>query len=241
MYDYRDISTTVQKIFHHVRILLPKSERISFLDVGCGTGTYTLELWRQGACITGLDQSEEMLTIARTKASKAGADITYIANDFLTYKIKKAYNVVVSLFDVVSYITQTEKVERFFQQAASSLPQHGVFIFDCWYGPGVLLAGPKTMKQAYAGRDIKISRKKTSTLSHATNTVSVHHQLSLRSKGGKRQTIEETHRMRYFFYPELEKLMSDAGFRILHWGELGISMMPPTKPPWSIWIVAQKQ
>jgi len=37
------------------------------LDLGCGTGNYTLELKRRGFDVIGLDVSEEMLKIARSK------------------------------------------------------------------------------------------------------------------------------------------------------------------------------
>ncbi|WP_297436956.1 class I SAM-dependent methyltransferase [Thermococcus sp.] len=37
------------------------------LDLGCGTGNYTLELKRRGFDVTGLDASEGMLKVARAK------------------------------------------------------------------------------------------------------------------------------------------------------------------------------
>lgn len=40
-----------------------------YLDVGCGSGNYTIALAKMGADITGLDVSEEMLTKARAKQS----------------------------------------------------------------------------------------------------------------------------------------------------------------------------
>lgn len=40
------------------------------LDVGCGTGNFSLKLARQGVLVTGIDISEEMLAIARSKAAQ---------------------------------------------------------------------------------------------------------------------------------------------------------------------------
>ncbi len=37
------------------------------LDLGCGTGNYTLELKKRGFNVTGLDASEEMIRVARSK------------------------------------------------------------------------------------------------------------------------------------------------------------------------------
>lgn len=41
------------------------------LDVACGTGDMVVELMKQGCTVTGVDISEEMLSIARQKAPRA--------------------------------------------------------------------------------------------------------------------------------------------------------------------------
>lgn len=45
------------------------------LDVGCGTGNYTLELAVRGVRTVGADPSPEMLRVAKAKAECAGLDI----------------------------------------------------------------------------------------------------------------------------------------------------------------------
>jgi ubiquinone/menaquinone biosynthesis C-methylase UbiE len=48
-----------------------KAEKgMKVLDVGCGTGNFSVKLAQEGCQITGIDISEEMLKIAREKASK---------------------------------------------------------------------------------------------------------------------------------------------------------------------------
>jgi len=39
----------------------------SFLDIGCGTGNYTIALAQNGVDITGVDPSDEMLNVARSR------------------------------------------------------------------------------------------------------------------------------------------------------------------------------
>jgi len=53
------------------------------LDVGCGTGRQSIPLARQGIRVIGIDISEEMLLLARRKASEAGVlpRIDFIAGD----------------------------------------------------------------------------------------------------------------------------------------------------------------
>lgn len=48
------------------------------LDVGCGEGTLSLDLWRRGARVTGIDPAEAMLTAAQERAASAGAEIPFL-------------------------------------------------------------------------------------------------------------------------------------------------------------------
>jgi ubiquinone/menaquinone biosynthesis C-methylase UbiE len=58
----------------------PILDRLTFwrvLDVGAGTGRYALKLARKGASVTALDQSPEMLAIARQAAQQEGLAIDF--------------------------------------------------------------------------------------------------------------------------------------------------------------------
>jgi ubiquinone/menaquinone biosynthesis C-methylase UbiE len=57
------------------------------LDVGCGSGRYSVELARAGAEVVGVDFSEEMLSMARRRAEEAGVTdkTTFISGDFTTW------------------------------------------------------------------------------------------------------------------------------------------------------------
>lgn len=47
------------------------------LDVGCGDGTFALELAKRGAIVTGIDASAAMIDAARARAKQHNADITF--------------------------------------------------------------------------------------------------------------------------------------------------------------------
>ena len=49
----------------------------ALLDAGCGTGNFSLKLAEKGVKVTGIDISEEMMSIARVKTEKAGFDVEY--------------------------------------------------------------------------------------------------------------------------------------------------------------------
>ncbi len=54
---------------------------MSVLDIGCGTGNYSLELARRGLRVTGLDISPGMLAKARAKAEAEGLPVEFVLGD----------------------------------------------------------------------------------------------------------------------------------------------------------------
>ncbi len=53
------------------------------LEIGCGTGTNSIWLARQGFDVTGVDLSEVAIERAEAKAAEAGVDCRFVADDFL--------------------------------------------------------------------------------------------------------------------------------------------------------------
>lgn len=57
------------------------------LDVGCGSGRYSIELAKKGATVVGVDFSDEMLAMARQRAEEAGVSdkTTFVSGDFINW------------------------------------------------------------------------------------------------------------------------------------------------------------
>jgi ubiquinone/menaquinone biosynthesis C-methylase UbiE len=60
-----------------VERLLAQISFTNVLDVGTGTGRHALQLARRGASVTALDQSPEMLAVARLAAQREGLPIDF--------------------------------------------------------------------------------------------------------------------------------------------------------------------
>lgn len=58
------------------RMLKPK-KGMKVLDVGCGTGNFSIKLAKMGCDVVGIDLSEEMLKIAKDKAKKEELAIAF--------------------------------------------------------------------------------------------------------------------------------------------------------------------
>lgn len=53
------------------------------LELACGTGALAVEFAQKGFDVTGLDLSEEMLTLASDRGLQAGVSVNWIAGDML--------------------------------------------------------------------------------------------------------------------------------------------------------------
>jgi len=81
---------------------LLKSKNGLALDLGCGTGNYTLELFKRGFEVIGVDISKEMLKIAKKKFPKS----FFIRADAYKLPFKK------ETFDLVLSITMFEFIKK---------------------------------------------------------------------------------------------------------------------------------
>lgn len=78
----------------------------TFLDVGCGSGLYSVELARRGAArVVGLDVAERMLDLCRQAAKREGVDdrCEFIHSDLLHYTAPTPFDVTlgIGLFDYI--------------------------------------------------------------------------------------------------------------------------------------------
>ena len=61
--------------------LFKPTSGMKILDVGCGTGNFSIKLAEMGCKVVGIDVSEEMLNKARKKAKDKGLDIEFYKMD----------------------------------------------------------------------------------------------------------------------------------------------------------------
>lgn len=103
-----------------------KIKKVKILDLACGTGRLIQQLKPHCLVIEGVDLSQEMLKIAKSKDKK----IKYYHQGFLNLDTKKKYNVIISTFDAINYLTNKKDLTRAFKNVARHLIGDGLFIFD---------------------------------------------------------------------------------------------------------------
>ncbi len=179
------------------------SSTSSILDLGCGTGRHAFLLEKIGYSIAGVDLSQEMIDVA-LKNKGSNSAINFYQGDVRYFKIDRAFDVVTSLFHVASYQNSNEDIDNFFETAYRHLNSGGLFIFDFWHGPGVLLDPPVTRIKRMENHDIKVLRLAEPMMHFDKNIVDVCYEIRIKDKTTNEETVlNETHPMRYLFLPEI--------------------------------------
>ncbi len=213
-YQNKDYKTEAQQ----VNTLLQKyGKNINkIINFGCGTGRHDIELSRMGYQCTGIDMSSMMIEIAEKNADKVEELINYSVADIRTYKLKEKFDAVISLFHVMSYQTDNKDVLSAFSSARNTLNKGGLFLFDTWYGPGVLSDKPVVRVKEVEDNNYRLIRIAKPVMDDKRNVVDVCYEvLVIDKKTNETKTIEEVHHMRYFFRPELEFYLRETGFELI--------------------------
>lgn len=107
------------------------------LDLGCGTGKLTRLLAKEGYDMIGVDNSEEMLEIAReaeydiaTEEKSFQCDILYLLQDMRSFELYGTVRAVISVCDSINYILEEDDLREVFRLVNNYLDPAGIFIFD---------------------------------------------------------------------------------------------------------------
>ena len=130
---YRDKNYALEAQF--VEQLLQKyaPQTKSILDLGCGTGTHAVLLAKEGYQVHGVDLSADMLRQASDRLGDLPPDLAgllkFTQGDIRSFKLNQTFDVVLSLFHVISYQTTNEDLQAAFANIKKHLKPGGILIF----------------------------------------------------------------------------------------------------------------
>jgi SAM-dependent methyltransferase len=238
---YRDKDYAAEAAYAAARLResSPRARRV--LELGSGTGSHAIELGRMGFEITGVDLSPQMVERAELRRQALAPDVRdrlgFQTGNACTVRLGQQFDAVLSLFHVLSYQTGNDDVAAMFATAAAHLRPGSPFFFDFWYGPAVLSTKPEVRTKTLRDGPLAVVRVAEPTLRESENRVDVRYTVSI---GGQASPLVETHAMRYFFLPELESALAQAGFELASVAEMGTGA-PLGTQTWSGSALARKR
>ncbi len=217
----------------------------SILDLGCGTGNHDFIFAQKGYDVTGVDLSEQMVAIATSRATDI-PNVHFLCGNAQEIQIGKEFDAVISLFHVMSYQTSNSALSSCLKNAYTHLKQDGLFLFDFWYGPAVLVDPPTIRIKRLENDKIRVVRLAEPKMLPNENVVEVHYEIWVEeiqtpkvSENHQLKMIHEVHPMRYLFLPELKFMLEQIGFHVLQDLEW-MSYKGLSADSWNGLLVAQK-
>jgi SAM-dependent methyltransferase len=232
----KDYKQEVDYITSLINKFAPSANNL--LDLGSGTGLHAIHLAEKGYCVSGVDQSKDMINVAigrlKTLPKSISNLLDFNIGDIRTYSTNKSFSVILSLFHVISYQVTNNDIVKSFNTVSKHLKTGGIFIFDCWYGPGVLTDKPYNRSKKFENDELVIYRQATPNIYPTKNQVDVHFDIKITNKQTKKhENIQETHKMRYLFNPEIEHILKMNNLKLIHSEE----WMSGNKPDFNSWYV----
>jgi SAM-dependent methyltransferase len=233
--DYNEEANFIHKIIkkHH-----PAAK--SILDMGCGTGNHDFRLYDKGYHIMGIDNSAANIKHSVSKLSllcQKKNNIEFKKADARNVRLKRTFDVVISLFHVMSYQISNDDLSAVLQTVKLHLNPNGLFVFDCWYGPAVLTERPTVRIKKVDNQKINVKRVAIPKMVPSKNLVEINYHVEVQEKARMRlNKFREKHRMRYLFQPEVESFLKQVGLKLISCREW-MTNNPPGFETWNVYFI----
>ena len=206
------------------------------LDLGCGTGSMTLELGARGYDMTGVDLSVEMLDIARERAYEADlADkMLWLCQDMTAFELYGTVDLAVSCLDCLNHLTKPGDLDKCLSLVHNYLIPDGLFIFD--------VNGKAKFENVYADRSYVMETDGAMCIWQNNYNPKSHlcdfYITLFNEEGGAYQRYDELQRERMYPLATLKKKLVNAGFEFIG-AYSDYSFTPATDDDERIYLVAR--
>lgn len=180
----------------------------SLLELGCGTGILGIMLKEKGYPITGLDLSEEMLSLAYDRQLQSDVVFPLIQRDMMDLSDLPEYDSVVCYSDALCYMQDKEALLKVFKEVYSVLSAEGVFLFDV-HAPAQIDVFMDTSYHAEVDTIVFLWDSY-----EGEHDLSVEHHLTffVETEENKYERFEEVHKERTYPLEDYTDLLQLAGF-----------------------------
>ncbi|MFQ3548149.1 MAG: class I SAM-dependent methyltransferase [Armatimonadota bacterium] len=190
-------------------LLMVDYEPKTILDVACGTGNVSELLAEKGYEVTGFDISKEMIAVALNKDHKA----EYFVSDVAELNIDRKFDLAISLFDSLNYVTDINKLREGIKRVSQHLVDNGIFIFDV---NTIYALQHHFFDQANLSRDHLPRYVWRSEWDNATRICRVNMTFETENEYGELVQFKEVHVQKGYTIEELSNILRETKFKVLH-------------------------
>ncbi len=100
------------------------------LDLGCGTGSMSIEMAKRGFDVIGVDSSVGMLNEARRKCFESGRDILLLNQNMQEIDLFGTVDAAICVLDGINHLPSADDIKKTFKKVSLFMNPGGVFAFD---------------------------------------------------------------------------------------------------------------
>jgi len=188
------------------------------IDIGCGTGNHAIRLSKLGFEVTGVDISPAMIKIAKEKDR---AKIRFIQGDMrrlenIILKGQK-FDAAICLGITISHLITNRDVQAFLNGLHKILRENGLFIFNARNARKI---DEDRLNRLILDHTIVDERLQLLLLFYNTRhtqnrNVIVWRPIYLINKGGKADFQIREHKLRWFQFSKLKRMLIEHGFKVV--------------------------
>ena len=184
----------------------------TLLDAGCGTGRYAIELGRRGYAVEGVDQSPELIDVAKRSAIHRPRLVSFHVGDVLVLP-EHRYDAILCR-GVLNDFVSTGSREAVFSSFARALRRGGVLILDVreWEATKDRKRREPLFRKSVDTNRGKLTFTSVTELDPERQQLLLSETHTLVNDDGE-QTSDYRFVMRCWTKNELESLLERAGFR----------------------------
>jgi SAM-dependent methyltransferase len=207
VHNSRNFSDDIKIAFEALcKVTIVNFSKFDVLDFGCGTGHHLNELAKMTKSSTGYDRSEAMIKIARS--TFPGHEFTSDLNN-----LENRFDLVLSLFDVVSYQRDQEELRIFLSSISNCLKPGGYVTMDGWHSLGVRKSPPEIRKKILKVGDGEFLRTVLPKNSIASDSYAL--RIIVEDLSNNQVISDEMHEMKAWGFEDLEETANLCGMNTL--------------------------
>jgi 2-polyprenyl-3-methyl-5-hydroxy-6-metoxy-1,4-benzoquinol methylase len=187
------------------------------LELACGTGRITCELAKVGKQMTGLDLSESMLEVARSKSAMLGLNISWHLGDMTYFNLNKKFDLIFVGYNSVHHILTNHDFKNFMECVKKHLKPNGRLLFDI-FNPSIAILNQRNIRtemddffDPLTGEQIFVTEENVYDAATQVNHVTYFY-----SKKDQLEFHSHPLDMRCYFPQEMDALLDFGGFKVVN-------------------------
>lgn len=200
--------------FDNILKRIPLNEIDNVLELGCGTGTYSVIAAGYFDKVLAVDLSCDMIKLAELKNNRS--NILYSVSDLCKVEFSEKFDLIFSLFHVFSYLTSIDSLKEAIAAASKHMKAGSFLCFDVWSSAGFVSNKLETRRKEAMDIDgSRIIRYSYSNHNPIEETVLVNFDFVVLEKTEMPKFFQEQHLMKYWSKETICNVANDFGLSLV--------------------------